>query len=150
MSNIIQAPCGLRLDGNNFSVEKNSSGGGHLTSNSPFIITFLEEDESFNISFDDAKELVKTTPIKFVTTLKVIKEDTITNTFEQLPVDIVQQNKFTDILLIPSYWSNPYKLCDEFEPKDIEECFFIKSKNSDKTEFIVWTRNGIKEIGMQK
>lgn len=27
MSNIIQAPCGLRLDGNNFSVEKNSSGG---------------------------------------------------------------------------------------------------------------------------
>lgn len=28
MSNIIQAPCGLRLDGNNFSVEKNSSGGG--------------------------------------------------------------------------------------------------------------------------
>lgn len=124
--------------------------GGYLTNSSPFIITFSEEDESFDISFDDAKELVKITPIKFAITLKVIKEDTITNTFEQLPIDIVQQNKFTDILFVPSYWSSPYKLCDEFEPKDIEECFFIKSKNSDKTEFMVWTRNGIKEIGMQK
>lgn len=27
MSNIIQAPCGLRLDGNNFSVKENSGGG---------------------------------------------------------------------------------------------------------------------------
>lgn len=121
-----------------------------MTSNSPFIITYSEEEESFDISFDDAKELVKITPIKFVAALKVIKEDTITNTFEQLPIDIVQQNKFTDILLIPSYWSNPYKLCDEFEPKDIGECFFIKSKNSDKTKFIVWTRNGVKEIGIQE
>ena len=128
-------------------------GGGYLTSSSPFIITlFQQEDESIgsNISFDDAKELMKTTPIQFAEMLRRTEKTIIINTCQVFPLDVADKDQFADIIIIPFYCSNPYVLCPEFEPKDIGECFFIKASNSAKTQFQVWTRDGLKQIGISE
>lgn len=125
-------------------------GGGYLTNSSPFVITLYLTDEeeliSSSVSFDEAKEIVKTTPIRFAITMQRINETITANIWDWLPFDMVQNKNFVNELIIPSYCSNPYKICSEFRPSYIGECFFIRTYNSAKTTFFIWTRDGIKRI----
>lgn len=153
MSNIIQAPCGLRLDGNNFSVEENS-GVGYLTSNFPFIIAFFrQEDGSLltNIDFEDAKEIIKTTPIRFAEVIKDIDKNTVVNTFGLISTKSIESNLLTDTLFIPSYCSDPYELSEQFEPKGIGECFFFSAdENENVIDVSVWTKEGSRNLRISK
>ena len=129
-------------------------GGGYLTSSSPFIITlFGQEDGSLltNIDFEDAKEIIKTTPIRFAEVIKDTDKNTVVNVFGLLPAKSIKSSLLTDTLFIPSYCSNPYELSEQFEPKDIGECFFFSGdENENVIDVSVWTKEGSKNLRISK
>lgn len=119
-----------------------------MISNSPLIIVFSKQEDGSllpNTDFEDAKEIIKTTPIRFASVVKDIDKNTVVNMFNLFPATSISHNLFANTLFVPSYCSDPDELSEHFEPKGIGECFFF-SADEDSMVFKVWTKEGIKEL----
>ena len=128
-------------------------GGGYLTNSSPFIIMFWLENEklSANISFEDAKEVIKTTPIRFAEVVKTIDKNKIVNTFGLVPEKFLDSNLLAEVLVAPSYCNNPYEFSEQFEPKGIGECFFVSvDENENVIDVQAWTKEGMVNLRIRK